>query len=211
MSLTISQLINLCLPKQIDIVTVVALEYIWPCLTGYRELHSIARLDITYEQAVARMRMRRNFWAAASLRPIAELSVCAEADVLLGALNVLMEKGVALMEIKVLTFYTAQRNLLQKKLAQAGLATVEACTIDAFQGRQSRVILLSLVRSKVKAFIPTYWQVSPFLACEKQKHRSDITISFMLTTSLCVLIVHTNAVARQTSSYRRGLEMAYNV
>ena len=49
--------------------------------------------------------------------------------------------------IGVITPYQAQTNLIQEKLVEKSLASVEVANIDAFQGREHDVIVLSLVRS----------------------------------------------------------------
>lgn len=73
-----------------------------------------------------------------------------EAELLVAAVNELVDAGVASEDIGVITPYAAQARLLSERLA--GLAA-EVDTVDGFQGREKEAILISLVRSNPDASI----------------------------------------------------------
>lgn len=50
-------------------------------------------------------------------------------------------------EVVVLTFYNGQRSLLASQLAARGLKDVDVVSVDAMQGREADVIVLSCVRT----------------------------------------------------------------
>jgi len=67
-----------------------------------------------------------------------------EADLVAAKVRTLLEAGVAVGDIGVITPYAAQVRLLRTKLAVDGL---EIDTVDGFQGREKEAIVISLVRS----------------------------------------------------------------
>ncbi|KAI9832987.1 MAG: hypothetical protein M1826_000766 [Phylliscum demangeonii] len=73
-----------------------------------------------------------------------------EAEMVVGCFNHLVWNGVQPEQITVLTFYNGQRKLILKKLRlhrnlQGQIFNVK--TVDAYQGEENAVVLLSLVRS----------------------------------------------------------------
>ncbi|KAF7922083.1 uncharacterized protein EAE98_008294 [Botrytis deweyae] len=73
-----------------------------------------------------------------------------EAEMVAGFFNYLVINGVKPEKITVLTYYNGQRKLLLKELSQrvTSVATpyFKVYTVDAYQGEENEVILLSLVR-----------------------------------------------------------------
>ena len=68
----------------------------------------------------------------------------AEAKLAVDIVQRLLRAGSVDMDgIGVITPYQAQTNLIRKKLVEKSLASVEVVNIDAFQGREYEVIVLS--------------------------------------------------------------------
>ena len=70
-----------------------------------------------------------------------------EADFLVALCNYLLHQGYSGSQITVLTMYTGQLLLLQEKMPRRTYGGVRVCAVDNFQGEESDIILLSLVRS----------------------------------------------------------------
>lgn len=70
-----------------------------------------------------------------------------EAALLRARVQELLGAGLASEDISIIAPYRAQVALLHELLAGAGIEGVEVDTVDAFQGRENEVILLSLTRS----------------------------------------------------------------
>ncbi|EKO31973.1 AAA domain protein [Leptospira santarosai str. CBC379] len=70
-----------------------------------------------------------------------------EADLEVRLCILLQENNWPEEEITILSPYRAQVRLLSEKLREAGLFKVQVSTIDSFQGRENRCILLGFVRS----------------------------------------------------------------
>lgn len=70
-----------------------------------------------------------------------------EADLQIQLCLILKENGFAEEEITILSPYRAQVRLLGERLRAAGLHSIAVSTIDSFQGRENRCILLGFVRS----------------------------------------------------------------
>ncbi|AVQ11822.1 AAA domain protein [Leptospira santarosai] len=70
-----------------------------------------------------------------------------EADLEVRLCILLQENDWPEEEITILSPYRAQVRLLSEKLREAGLFKVQVSTIDSFQGRENRCILLGFVRS----------------------------------------------------------------
>jgi superfamily I DNA and/or RNA helicase len=52
----------------------------------------------------------------------------------------------------VISLYTTQVNLIKEKLG-TNMSSVQVCSVDAFQGGEKMIIILSTVRSKFVGFI----------------------------------------------------------
>ena len=70
-----------------------------------------------------------------------------EADFLVALCNYLLLQGYRGSQITVLTMYVGQLLLLQEKMPRKAFEGVRVCAVDNFQGEESDIILLSLVRS----------------------------------------------------------------
>ncbi|MDI7216775.1 AAA domain-containing protein [Leptospira santarosai] len=70
-----------------------------------------------------------------------------EADLEVRLCILLQENNWPEEEITILSPYRAQVRLLSEKLREAGLFKVQVSTIDSFQGRENRCVLLGFVRS----------------------------------------------------------------
>ena len=71
-----------------------------------------------------------------------------EADVVLQLLGILLEGGVGGMDVAVITPYDAQRRLLRGQIAaRFGAIGIDVDSVDAFQGRESNFVVVSMVRS----------------------------------------------------------------
>ncbi|MDL5244887.1 AAA domain-containing protein [Leptospira weilii] len=70
-----------------------------------------------------------------------------EADLQVRLCTLLRENNWSEEEITVLSPYRAQVRLISEKLREAGLTKIGVSTIDSFQGRENRCILLGFVRS----------------------------------------------------------------
>ncbi|MDV6234978.1 AAA domain-containing protein [Leptospira ellisii] len=70
-----------------------------------------------------------------------------EADLQIRLCGLLTESGWKEEEITILSPYRAQVRLLDERLQENGLRNVSVSTIDSFQGRENRCILLGFVRS----------------------------------------------------------------
>ena len=70
-----------------------------------------------------------------------------EADFLVALCNYLLLQGYSGSQITVLTMYIGQLLLLQEKMPRKEFEGVRVCAVDNFQGEESDIILLSLVRS----------------------------------------------------------------
>ena len=55
-------------------------------------------------------------------------------------------------DIVVLSIYKAQQRILRRKLAKVNLGKAAVHTVDSFQGKESPIVLLSIVRSMVSFF-----------------------------------------------------------
>jgi len=53
----------------------------------------------------------------------------------------------AMDRVNVITFYNAQRDLIEKLLKRAGLANVAVLSVDSMQGREADLVILSTVRA----------------------------------------------------------------
>ena len=77
-----------------------------------------------------------------------------EAEFLTALSCYLIQQGYKPSQITVLATYAGQVTLLQERLKkEKKCAGVEAMTVDGFQGKESDIILLSLVRSNDEASI----------------------------------------------------------
>eukprot|EP00698_Gefionella_okellyi_P023615 TRINITY_DN8110_c0_g1_i1.p1 TRINITY_DN8110_c0_g1~~TRINITY_DN8110_c0_g1_i1.p1 ORF type:complete len:1639 (+),score=355.76 TRINITY_DN8110_c0_g1_i1:119-5035(+) len=65
----------------------------------------------------------------------------------------LLRQGYAPTSITVLTAYCGQILLLKKTFREAGLTSVQLCSIDQYQGEENHIIVLSLVRSNTQGNI----------------------------------------------------------
>ena len=70
-----------------------------------------------------------------------------EADFLVALCKHLLLQGYSGSQITVLTMYIGQLLLLQEKMPRIAFEGVRVCAVDNFQGEESDIILLSLVRS----------------------------------------------------------------
>lgn len=71
-----------------------------------------------------------------------------------GLANYLRQQGYLSSEIAILTTYSAQQFAIISILENFPLLqNVEVHTVDSFQGQESRIVILSLVRSNDKAVI----------------------------------------------------------
>ena len=70
-----------------------------------------------------------------------------EADFLVALCRYLLLQGYNGSQITVLTMYIGQLFLLQEKMPRKAFEGVRVCAVDNFQGEESDIILLSLVRS----------------------------------------------------------------
>lgn len=70
-----------------------------------------------------------------------------EADLQVRICSLLKENNWPEEEITILSPYRAQVRLIAEKLRDAGLTKISVSTIDSFQGRENRCILLGFVRS----------------------------------------------------------------
>ena len=70
-----------------------------------------------------------------------------EADFLVALCKYLLLQGYSGSQITVLTMYIGQLLLLQDKMPRKAFEGVRVCAVDNFQGEESDIILLSLVRS----------------------------------------------------------------
>ena len=70
-----------------------------------------------------------------------------EADFLVELCNYLLLQGYKPNQITILTMYTGQLLLLQEKMPRRLFGGIRVCAVDNFQGEESDIILLSLVRS----------------------------------------------------------------
>jgi len=71
-----------------------------------------------------------------------------EAEAVVRAAKLLIEHvGFAPSQLAVLTFYNAQRDVLIQMLQAANLSDVEVASVDAMQGREREIVLLSCVRA----------------------------------------------------------------
>ncbi|KAJ4146995.1 hypothetical protein LMH87_001548 [Akanthomyces muscarius] len=76
-------------------------------------------------------------------------SICnnEEADMIVHFARYLFRCGTPVEKLTILTFYTAQQELIQSKLSMHSLGSNICKTVDSFQGCENDVILLSVVRS----------------------------------------------------------------
>jgi hypothetical protein len=71
-----------------------------------------------------------------------------EADVMLQLLGILLDGGVSGKDVAVITPYDAQRQLLRGRIsARHGAIGIDVDSVDAFQGRESNFVVVSMVRS----------------------------------------------------------------
>lgn len=70
-----------------------------------------------------------------------------EATFLVHLCKYLLEQGYAKGQLTVLTPYSGQVATIRQLLARRDMAKVAVCTVDDFQGEESDIVLLSLVRS----------------------------------------------------------------
>ncbi|KAJ0318805.1 hypothetical protein COL5a_010530 [Colletotrichum fioriniae] len=73
-----------------------------------------------------------------------------EADMIVGLYNHLASNGTSPSEITILTFYSGQKACIESSFRQttgAGRLVPEVQTVDGYQGRENRVILISITRS----------------------------------------------------------------
>ncbi|KXH28741.1 helicase required for RNAi-mediated heterochromatin assembly 1 [Colletotrichum nymphaeae SA-01] len=73
-----------------------------------------------------------------------------EADMIVGLYNHLVSNGTSPSEITILTFYSGQKACIEHSLRQtpgAGRLGPEVQTVDGYQGRENRIILISITRS----------------------------------------------------------------
>ncbi|KAM6104124.1 LOW QUALITY PROTEIN: NFX1-type zinc finger-containing protein 1-like [Theristicus caerulescens] len=71
-----------------------------------------------------------------------------EAAFLVHLCEYLLEQGYAAGQLTILTPYSGQVATIRQLLAKRDMAKVAVCTVDDFQGEESDIVLLSLVRSK---------------------------------------------------------------
>ena len=76
----------------------------------------------------------------------------AESQAIEDALNILVEYGVDLKQVSVITPYKNQKYVLMNALDEANLHPRDICTADEFQGLQNLVIMVSLVSKS-----PSVW------------------------------------------------------
>lgn len=78
----------------------------------------------------------------------------ANADAIVDMIGQFLRDGVIRgINIKILTYYQGQRRLLRRKIAQSDWAkadkdAIEISTVDAFQGRESRVVIVDTVAAR---------------------------------------------------------------
>ncbi len=72
-----------------------------------------------------------------------------EAEQTVVLVKTLLECGVDIAEIGVITPYLAQVKRIRKALEAEGIAGIEVKSVDGFQGTEKEVILISLVRSNI--------------------------------------------------------------
>ena len=71
-----------------------------------------------------------------------------EADVVLKLLGILLNGGVGGKDVAVITPYDAQRQHLRGRIsARYGAIGIDVDSVDAFQGRKSNFVIISMVRS----------------------------------------------------------------
>ncbi|KAJ5345373.1 hypothetical protein N7452_003377 [Penicillium brevicompactum] len=76
-----------------------------------------------------------------------------EAAMVIGLLGHLLKNGVPADQITILTFYQGQRKLISKLKRQGSnlfIPFVEIATVDSYQGKENRIVILSLVRSNLR-------------------------------------------------------------
>ncbi|KAM9302608.1 NFX1-type zinc finger-containing protein 1-like [Morus bassanus] len=76
-----------------------------------------------------------------------------EAAFLVHLCKYLLEQGYAKGQLTVLTPYSGQVATIRQLLARRDMAKVAVCTVDDFQGKESDIVLLSLVRSNLEGRI----------------------------------------------------------
>ncbi|TPX11388.1 uncharacterized protein E0L32_001206 [Thyridium curvatum] len=79
-----------------------------------------------------------------------------EAEMIVNFVGYLVQNGVRIDLITILTFYNGQRKLLSKMLRKNGLVSsvtgqANVFTVDSYQGEENDIVLLSLVRSPKQA------------------------------------------------------------
>lgn len=93
----------------------------------------------------------------------------AEAQLLVWlAENLVGAWGAKQEDICAITFYSAQVSRIQDLLRSRGLSRVRCATVDGFQGSESGVVLLSLVRTKGAGFLKEYRRLN--VALTRAKH-----------------------------------------
>lgn len=112
-----------------------------------------------------------------------------EVEVIVALVQTYKDRGGDLTELKVLTTYDAQRDLLEKLLKEAGLSgsADTVFSVDSFQGRESNHIILSLVRDgrpaeQVMATKPNTRRAAsrtypPNLGFLKNERRSNVALT----------------------------------
>ena len=76
-----------------------------------------------------------------------------EAAVVLGLVKALVEDFVKQKDIAIVTGYTAQQTLMKSTLRTQGYPGVLVTTVHAMQGSESRIVILSTVRTKGAGFL----------------------------------------------------------
>ena len=71
----------------------------------------------------------------------------AEVEAIIQTLLMLKQQGTLLSDVIILTFYGAQRALLQRRLEEEDLSAVKVKSVDEAQGDEARITLVSFVRS----------------------------------------------------------------
>ena len=135
-----------------------------------------------------------------------------EVQAIVEVVRVLVEHGGhSLTRITVLTFYNAQRTLLDSMLSKAGFKT-NVVSVDAMQGRESDVIVLSCVRSGSSlGFLSDWRRINVALSrCREQlvvvgthscfKHANWLAKLLRAMTSFSGIAAWTKAYAAQVPS-----------
>ncbi|KHJ75807.1 hypothetical protein OESDEN_24576 [Oesophagostomum dentatum] len=106
-----------------------------------------------------------------------------EAKMIIGLISYLKKQGIGFEEITVLAAYSAQTTLLREAVAKTFSIsdpnkTVSVQTVDSFQGKENRIVIVSLVRSEMEGigFLATKNRIT--VALTRAKHGMYVVANF---------------------------------